>query len=307
MVEFKNLSELSEFFPTKQSCIDYFEKLRWNGNPVSPYDPTSKVYELARKNQYRCKNTGKDFNVMTGTIFENSKIPIRKWFNVTGILVSHLNGVSSYELTRDFGITHKSTWFMLHRLRHACDLPIFKTMMEGTVELDETYIGGKNKNRHKNKKIPYSQGRSQKDKVPVFGMLERSSGRVIMKVVSDAKMKTLVPIIRKHVKEGSNLNTDEWYRKSKQLDRLFNHQLVNHGDKEYVKENVSVNAIENRWSRLKSMIGLTYRRVSKKHFQNYLNEFAIRNNASKISFQEKFDLVLLSTVGKRLTYQQLIS
>jgi transposase-like protein len=154
MTEFKNLSEnflpseLLDFFPTKQSCIDYFEKLRWNGNPISPYDPTSKVYKLAKKNQYRCKNTGKDFNVMTGTIFENSKIPIRQWFNVTGILVSHLNGVSSYQLTREFGITHKSTLFMLHRLRHACDLPVFETMMEGTVEIDEAFIGGKNKNRH---------------------------------------------------------------------------------------------------------------------------------------------------------------
>ena len=305
MVEFKNLYELLEALPTKQSCINYLEKLRWPSKVISPYDPTSNVYKLAKKNQYRCKNTGKDFNVLTGTIFENSKIPIRKWFNVSGILVSHLNGVPSYELTRDFGITHKSTWFMLQRLRYACDVPI--DMMEGDIEMDEAYFGGKNKWRHWNKKIPNSQGRSGKGKISVFGALEKGSGRFFARVTSDTKMRTLVPIIKDKIKEGSNVNTDEWYRKSKLLGKRYNHQMVNHGKREFERGNVSTNAVENRWSRLKPMINLTYRRVGRKHFQKYIDEFVFRNNTSKLSFQEKFDSLLLSAIGKRLTYQQLIS
>lgn len=304
--KFTYLYELLEVLPTGESCIDYFEKLRWPNKIISPYDPTSEVYELAKKNQYRCKNTGKDFNVLTGTIFENSNIPIRKWFYVLGGFTSRLNGTSSYQLLSDVGVTHKSGWFMLQRLRHACDLPI--DMMEGDVEIDEAFFGGKNKNRHWDKKVPHSQGRSWKDKIPVLEMLERSSGRVIMRKVHDTKLSTLVPIIRDNVKEGANLNTDEWYQKSR-LGKWYNHQWVNHSKGEYSKEegNISVNGAENRWSRLKPMISLTYRGVSEKHFQKYIDEFVLRNNASKLGFQEKFDLVLLSTIGKRMTYQELIS
>lgn len=303
MAEFKNLYELLEVLPTKQSCIDYFKKLRWPDKVISPYDPTSEVYELAKKNQYRCKNTGKDFNVLTGTIFENSNIPIRKWFYVLGGFSSRLNGTSSYQLLSDVGVTHKSGWFVLQRLRHASDLPI--PMMEGDVEIDEAFVGGKNKNRHWDKKVPHSQGRSWKDKMVVLEMLERKSGRIIMEHVPNTKMKTLVPKIRANVKEGSNLNTDEWYQKSK-LGKRYNHQIVNHSKKEYARGKISVNGAENRWSRFKPMINF-YRRVSRKHFQKYIDEFVFRNNTSKLSFQEKFDTLLLSTIGKRLTYQQLIS
>ena len=194
---------------------------------------------------------------------------------------------------------------MLQRLRSACDIPIDE--MEGDVEIDEAFIGGKNKYRHWDKKVPHSQGRSWKDKMVVLEMLERKSGNVIMKHVPDTKMKTLVPIIKDNVKEGSNLNTDEWYRKSK-LGKRYNHQWVNHKKKEYSKEKgkISVNSAENRWSRLKPIIGLIYRHVSKKHFQKYIDGFVFRNNVSKLSFQERFNLLLLSTIGKRITYQQLI-
>ena len=304
MVEFKYLYELLEVLPTKQSCIDYFEKLRWPDKVISPYDPTSGVLELSKKNQYRCKNTGKDFNVLTGTVFENSNIPIRKWFYVLGGCASRINGTSSYQLIDEIGVTHKSGWFMLQRLRHACGIPIDE--MEGDIELDEVFIGGKNKYRHWNKKVPNSQGRSSKDKVPTIGIFERNSGRFFAQKVSDTKMKTLVQIIKDKVKEGSNINTDEWYRKSG-LSKWYNHQMVNHKKREYVRGNISTNAVENRWSRLKPMISLTYRGVSEKHFQKYIDEFVLRNNTSKLSFQEKFDLVLLSTIGKRVIYQQLIS
>lgn len=310
MTKFKCLYELLEVLPTKQSCIDYFEKLRWPNGVVSPYDPTAKVWKLAKKNQYRCKNTDKDFNVLTGTIFENSNILIRKWFYILGIYSFHVNGISSYQLINHVGITHDSNWFALQRLRHASDLPIFETMMEGDVEIDETFVGGKNKWRHWNKKIFHSQGRSLKDKILLFGMLERNSKRFFAQATLNNKLKTLVPIIKDKVKEGSNINSDEWYRKSK-LGERYNHQMVNHKKKEYAKgkgkERISVNAVENRWSRFKPMNNLTYRGVSREHFQKYVNEFVFRDNTRELSFQEKFDLLLSSTIGKRITYQQLIA
>jgi transposase-like protein len=296
---------LLKIFPTEQSCINYFEEHRWKGKPVSPFDPTSQVYKCAN-NRYRCKNTGKYFSVRTGTVFENSKIPLQKSFLAFYLLSSRKKGISSHQLARDIRITQKTAWFLLNRLRKAFKHPNFQTMLQNVVEIDETFIGGKNKNRHWNKKVPNSQGRSWVDKTPVLGLLERN-GNLITQVVSDTRQKTLEPIIEATVKKGSDIYTDEWYRHSKNLPKSFNHQIVNHSIKQYVDGKVSVNAVENRWSHLKRMIYGTYHWVSKKHTQKYLDEFTLRNNTKQYNDKERFDLVLLSTVGKRLTYQQLIS
>jgi transposase-like protein len=173
------------------------------------------------------------------------------------------------------------------------------------VEIDETFIGGKNKNRHKDKKFPNSQGRSWTDKIPVLGLLERG-GNLIAQVVSNTRQNTLEPIIRANIKKGSDVYTDEWYRHSN-LSKKFNHQIVNHSAKQYVNGKVSTNAIENRWSHLKRMIIGIYYWISKKHAQKYVDEFTFRSNTKKYNVHDRFDSVLLSTINKRLTYQQLIS
>ena len=176
-------------------------------------------------------------------------------------------------------------------------------MLKGSVEIDETFIGGKNKNRHWDKKVPHCQGRNWKDKIPVLGMLERG-GKVIVKVVPNTQQKTLEPIIRTNIKEGSTIYSDDWYRHSN-LSENFNHQWVNHSKKQYTKGGISVNSIESFWTYPKRGIYGTYHQISRKHAQKYMDEFAFRYNTRKYSEQERFDLVLLSSVGKSLGYREL--
>lgn len=292
MNNFKNIIDLLlNIFPTEQSCIDYFVENRWNGKPISPFDSTSQVYKCAN-NRYRCKNTGKYFSVRTGTVFENSKIPLQKSFLAFYLLSSRKKGISSHQLARDISITQKSAWFLLNRLRKTFKHPNFKIMLENFVEIDETFIGGKNKNRHKNKKVPNSQGRSWKDKVPVLGMLERN-GNLITQVVPNTQQNTIEPIINLNIKKGSEVYTDEWFA-YKDLGKWFNHQIVNHSAKQYVNETVSTNSIEGFWSHLKRGIYGTYHWVSKKHLSSYVDEFTLRYNTRRYSEQERFDLVLSS-------------
>lgn len=305
MLRFESLFDFLKSCPSEQDCIDYFEKQRWKGKmPTSPFDPTSKVYKCAG-NKYRCKNTGKYFTVKTGTIFRNSNLSLQKWFLALYILSTYKKGVSSCQLAKDLNITQKSAWFVLHRLRCAYDLPEFKVMLENSVEIDETFIGGKNKNRHWNKKISNSQGRSWKDKVPVLGMIERS-GNLICQVIPNTQQQTIEPIIKECIKENSNVYTDEWFA-YQDLGKWFNHQIVNHRIKQYVNGDVSTNSIENPWSHLKRTIYGTYHWVSKKHLPKYVDEFTMRFNTRNYENKERFDLVLSSVIGKSLSYRQLTS
>lgn len=166
----------AKMFPTEQSCIDYFEKLRWKNGVVSPFDKTSKVYKCSN-GKYRCSKTGKYFDVKTGSAFANTKMPLTYWFYAMFLFLSHKRGVSSCQLARDLGVTQKTAWNMLHKIRQYMDV-LNESKLEDKVEIDETFVGGKNKNRHKDKKVEKCQGRSFKDKVPVFGMYQRGGNFV---------------------------------------------------------------------------------------------------------------------------------
>jgi transposase-like protein len=301
--QFKSIFELLERFPDEQSCIEHLEALRWNGIVVSPFDKDSQVYKC-KSNRYKCKNTGKYFNVKTGTVFEDTKIPLRKWFMALYVFSSHKKGISSHQLSRDIDVTQKTAWFLLHRLRYAFDHPNFKAMLAGEVEADETYIGGESKNKHKNKKIEGTQGRSTKDKTPVFGLMERK-GNIIAQKVSNTKKKTLQPIIFENVKEDSTLSTDEW-KAYIGLDKKYDHLIVNHSAKEYVNGMAHTNDLECFWSHLKRGVDGIYHWISTEHLQSYVDEFSLRFNTRKISTNQRFDLILGNVIG-RLTYKQLIN
>ena len=249
--------------------------MRWNGNVISPFDSTSKVYKCA-KNKYKCKNTGKYFNVKTKTIFEDTKIKLLKWFMALYVFSSHKKGISSHQLAKDIGVTQKTAWFMLHRLRYAFDHPNFKKMLENEVEVDETYLGGDNKNKHTGKKVKGTQGRSTKDKSAIFGMIERG-GNVIAKQVDDVSTDTLQNLIYDNVKTNSTISTDEW-KSYIGLNLNYKHLTVNHGAKEYVNMMAHTNNIECFWSHLKRGVDGIYHWVSKKHLQSYIDEFSLRFN-----------------------------
>lgn len=168
--DFNSIIELLQAFPDEQCCINHLEQLRWNGNVVSPFDSTSKVY-ACKGNKYRCKETGKYFNVRTGTLFDNTKVKLQKWFLAIWLVTSHKKYISSVQLAKDIDVTQKTAWFMLKRIRN-CFGSDNDGELDNQIEVDETYVGGKNKNRHENKKVEFSQGHSHKEKSPVGGMIE---------------------------------------------------------------------------------------------------------------------------------------
>lgn len=299
--DFNSILDLLKTFPDEQTCINHLEALRWNGNIVSPFDPESKVYKCAG-NKYRCKNTSKYFNVKTGTMFDNSKIKLQKWFLAIWLITSHKKGISSLQLSRDIDVTQKTAWFMLQRIRNC--FGINHDELTNTVEIDETYVGGKNKNRHESKKVQNAQGRSTKDKTPILGMVERK-GKLIAKKVEDASFETISKEIIEKVKENAKVYTDEWlgYRS---LDRIYDHSFVKHNHNEYVNGIVHTNTIEGFWSLLKRGIIGIYHFTSKKHLQKYVDEFAFRYNSRNNGEPQRMNL-LLTNMNNRLTYNTLIN
>jgi hypothetical protein len=299
--DFNSILELLKAFPDEQSCIEHLEALRWGGLVVSPFDKASKVYKC-KGDKYRCKNTGKYFNVKTDTLFDNTKVKLQKWFVAIWLITSHKKGISSLQLSRDISVTQKTAWFMLHRIRKCFGIENDHAL-DNSVEVDETYVGGKNKNRHSNKKVKNAQGRSLKDKAPVIGMIERG-GKLNARKVNGVQARTLTKEIVKNVKESASVSTDEWIDYSG-LAKIYDHSIVKHSQGEFVKGDTHTNTIEGFWSLLKRGIIGIYHFVSKKHLQNYLDEFVFRYNTRKSGEASRIN-ALLSNIAVRTTYRGLI-
>lgn len=303
----KSVIELLQTFSTEQICIDYLEQMRWGGVIESPFDPLSQVYKCIG-NKYKCKNTGKYFNVKTGSMFENTKISLRKWFLAIWLVTTYKKGISSLQLAKDIGVTQKTAWFLLQRIR-VCFSIENSNELSGIVECDETFIGGKNKNRHKNKKVKRAQGRNFKDKTPVMGMLQRG-GKMNAYVINDTRRQSIQPLIYKYVAvapETTRIISDEWWAYTG-LDKYYDHQVVDHSKKEYVSlqdDTVHTNSIEGSWKILKNSVSGIYNHVSKKHLQKYVDEFLYRFNLRKISDSDRFQY-LLSNSDIRTKYKDLI-
>lgn len=283
-------------FPNEESCIKYLENLRWKDKVVSPFDANSKVYKCAN-GKYKCRNSGKYFDVKTGTAFAGTKMPLRTWIFAIFLFMSHKRGISSCQLARDLGVTQKTAWNMLHKIR-AFMSSLNNKKVSGEVEIDETFVGGKNRNRHKDKKVEKCQGRSFKDKAPVFGVLQRG-GCASAIVVHDTKAKTLLPIINDLIERGSSVFTDGWEYSG--IEKDYRQYSVDHGRSFYGEKivtdtgeviQVSTNGIENVWSHFKRMIFGTYYKVSKTHLQHYVDEFIFRFNTRKCGEIERFELYL---------------
>lgn len=301
--EVNSILDLVQAFPDEQSCIDHLEVLRWNGNVVSPFDASSKVYNC-KGNKYKCKNTGKYFNVKTDTIFDNTKMELRKWFMAIWLVTSHKKGISSLQLGRDLNITQKSAWFMLQRIRNCFGMDD-NDELEGEVEIDETYVGGKAKNRPASIRNDKSEATITKyKKTPVLGMVERNGNIRAIKVTNTTENE-LLPHIAKNISEGAKIYTDELTSYNK-LKRVYDHKTVAHSRGEYVKGRVSTNTIESFWALLKRGIYGIYHFTSKKHLQLYVDEFVFRYNTRKGTEGSRFNLLLQNTEN-RITYKELIN
>ena len=301
-LEFNSLFDLARVFDSEQICLEYLEELVWNGNPISPFDPYSKVYKCAG-NKYRCKNTGLYFNVKTGTMFDSSKISLQKWFMAIWLITMHKKGISSHQLARDIDVTQKTAWFMLQRIRNCYGIEN-QNELKNEVEADETFIGGAEKNKHANKRTEGTQGRSVKTKTPVFGMVERK-GKLVAKVVKSTSSKYLTPEIIKHIKAGATLYTDEWIG-YKNMDEFYNHLFVDHSAKEYVKNGIYTNTVEGFWSLFKRGITGIYHFVSRKHLQKYVDEFVFRYNTRNFATETaRFDYLLNNVSNRYLAYKTL--
>ena len=299
--DFNSIIELLKAFPDEQSCIEHLEILRWNGYVVSPFDATSKVYKC-KGNKYKCKNTSKYFNVKTDTLFDNTKIELQKWFLAIWLVTSHKKGISSLQLSRDLDVTQKTAWFMLHRIRRCFGIEN-NNDLDNDVEVDETYVGGKNKNRHKGKKVEGNQGRSAKDKTPVVGMVERG-GKINARTVDNVQAHTLTREVVACVKRSANLYTDEWVGYNG-VAKLYKHAMVNHGAGEYVNGDAHTNTLEGFWSLLKRGIIGIYHFVSRKHLQAYVDEFVFRYNTRGNTEGGRINF-LLANMGVRTTYRRLV-
>jgi len=305
------LQEAIIFYSDYVNCHQFMVELRWGADgPVKcPRCGSENVSYLPNAKVFKCyeKHDKQKFSLKVGTIFEDSPIPLEKWLPVMWLLANSKNGISSWEVHRALGVTQKTAWFMLQRGRLAMQDEDHGGKIGGegaTVEVDETFIGGKARNMHADKRMKACITQGGGGKAVVLGALERG-GKVRTKVASDRKKKTMQPFVKQHVEAGSEVHSDE-FAYAWRMDDEYTHQVVNHLER-YVDGNVHTNGIENFWSLLKRGIGGTYVSVEPFHLFRYVDEQAFRfNNRGPMTDADRFRYVMRKIVGKRLTYRELI-
>ena len=303
------LTAAIRYYSDEQTCIDAVAALRWaDGKPVCPKCNTAegerKHYWLDTQKRWKCYACRKQFSVKVGSIFEDSALSLDKWLVALWMLVNCKNGVSSYELSRATGMGQKAAWFVLQRLRHTLN-ETHKPKLEGTIQIDECYIGGNPKNMHKKKRLERKIATyAYAEKTSVMGFLETNTRQVRAHVIPNAKRETLQRAILERVGFGSTVHTDSWSGYDR-MDARYVHEQVNHAN-EYVRGHVSTQAVENFWSCLKRTLTGTYIAVEAFHMDKYLAEQCFRfNNRLNMNDGDRFTKALSQVGGKRLTWTEL--
>lgn len=301
----ETLQEAIQYFTDLENCHAFMVAMRWpDGKVTCPTCGSEKVTYLKKQRRFKCygKHPKAQFSVKVGTIMEDSPLGLDKWLPAAWLILNCKNGISSYELARDLNITQKSTWFMLHRIRLMMQDDLAGGKLNGEVEVDETFIGGKARNMHKAKRAEKITGTGGKDKTIVMGMMERG-GKVRTMVLDNRKKKTLHANVKEHVEAGAAIFTDE-LKSYDGLESNFQHEVINHAV-EYVNGNVHTNAMENFWWLVKRQLHGTYVSVEPFHLFRYIDEQAFRFNNRKLTDGERFTEGIKQIVGRRLTYEEL--
>ena len=306
----KNLKELFEKFSDEAKCREFLIQQRWNGVPTCPKCGGQKSYSIQDGKRFKCANNKcyYRYTVTIGTVFEASNIPLSTWFPAMYIIASHKKGISSVQLAKDLGVTQKTAWFMLHRIRESLKAKN-SPLLSGIVEVDETYMSRKIASDYKG--IPPEQVarmeernefRKRRNLGAVIGMKERD-GNIIVKASFDAKAKTIAEAVKTNISPDALLMTDE-SMKYRTLLASYERQSVNHSKNEWVRGNVHTNGVENFWSVMKRGIYGIYHQISYKHLQRYCDEFSYRYNSRDLKDGKRFELTLKRLEG-RLSYKQL--
>lgn len=331
LVEALNLATLPKYLSDEAEAWLLLERLRWEGVPVCPHCGTqdeAHYYIASRSGQrttkagnptyrrlWKCRNKPcrKQFSVLVGTVFEDSKVPVSKWLLALYLCGAAKNAIAAKELERHLGVTYATAWFMLHRLREAMTREPLASLMGTTVVVDETFYGGKPKNKHQQGRAAGGRGRNQSlpgrakyasDKTPIVALIDKTTGEARTRIVADVQGTTLRKVISEHCDMPTTILHTDGAMAYRAIGReMQGHEYVDHEAKEYVRGDVSTNAAESFFAQMKRSIDGTYHAVSRHHLGRYVNEFEFRWNTRKLSDHLRIEAMIAGAVGKRLTYR----